>query len=304
MKVVVHCVNYIRKHGLKHRQFQAFLSELESAYEDVLYYTEVRWLSRGRVLRRFYDLLPEINTYLQSKGETVRELTEAEWKWDLAFLTDVTDMLNHLNVQLQGKGKLISDIYSHIKAFEVKLVLLVRQIQKLDFTHLPATQSYCAEKPAVPFPVEKCKDALEMLQGEFSARFRELHVNGKGIRLFQNPFAADINDALPSLQFELAELQNCDTIKDAFKPDSLIEFYAALPEETYPNIKQHAMKMSIVFGSTYICEQTFSRMKQTKNPTRNRLTDKHLHQTLRLASTTLQPDIELLTSQKQAHSSH
>uniref|UniRef100_A0A9J8AS26 SPIN-DOC-like zinc-finger domain-containing protein n=1 Tax=Cyprinus carpio carpio TaxID=630221 RepID=A0A9J8AS26_CYPCA len=304
IKVVVHCVNYIRKHGLKHRQFQAFLSELESAYEDVLYYTEVRWLSRGRVLRRFFDLLPEINTFLQSKGETVRELTEPEWKWDLAFLTDVTEMLNHLNAQLQGKGKLISDMYSHIKAFEVKLVLLVRQVQKLDFTHLPATQSYCAEEPSVPFPVEKCKDALEMLQGEFSARFCELNVNGKRIRLFQNPFAADINDALPTLQFELAELQNCDILKDAFKPDSLIEFYAALPEETYPNIKQHAMKMSTVFGSTYICEQTFSCMKQTKNPTRNRLTDKHLHQTLRLATTSLRPDIELLTSQKQAHSSH
>ncbi|KAK0137893.1 General transcription factor II-I repeat domain-containing protein 2 [Merluccius polli] len=304
MKVVVHCVNYIRKNGLKHRQFQAFLSELESAYEDVLYYTEIRWLSRGKVLHRFYDLLPEINTFLQSKGETVRELTEPEWKWNLAFLTDVTEMLNHLNVQLQGKGKLISDLYSHIRAFEVKLVLLVRQVEKLDFTHLPATQSYCAEKPPVPFPVEKCKDALEMVQGQFSVRFRELHVNGKAIRLFQNPFAADINDADPSLQFELAELQNCDILKDAFKTDSLIEFYAALPEETYPNIKQHAMKMSTVIGSTYICEQTFSRMKQTKNTTRNRLTDKHLHQTLRLATTRLQPDIELLTSQKQTHSSH
>lgn len=195
---------------------------LESAYEDVLYYTEVRWLSRGRVLRRFFDLLPEINIFLQSKVETVRELTEPEWKWDLAFLTDVTEMLNHLNVQLQGKGNLITDMYSHIKAFEVRLVLLVRKVQKLDFMHLSATQSYCAEELSVPFPVEKCKDALEMLQGEFSVRFRELHVNGKGIRLFQNPFAADINDALPSLQFELAEFQNCDILKDAFKPDSLI----------------------------------------------------------------------------------
>ncbi len=120
--------------------------------------------------------------------------------------------------------------------------------------------------------------------------------------MFQNPSAADINDALPSLQFELAELQNCDILKDVFKPDSLIEFYAALPEETYPNIKQHAMKMATVFGSTF--SQTFSRMKQTKNPTRNRLTDEHLHQTLRLATTRLQPDIELLTSEKQAHSSH
>lgn len=187
---------------------------LESAYEDVLYYTEVRWLSRGRALRRFFDLLPEINTFLQSKGETVRELTEPEWKWNLAFLTDVTEMLNHLNVQLQGKGKLISDMYSHIKAFEVRLVLLVRKVQKLDFMHLSATQSYCAEELSVPFPVEKCKDALEMLQGEFSVRFRELHVNGKGIRY--------INDALPSLQFELAEFQNCDILKDAFKPHSLI----------------------------------------------------------------------------------
>ena len=28
----------------------------------------------------------------------------------------------------------------------------------------------------------------------------------------------------PTLQFELAELQNCDILKDAFKADSVIEF--------------------------------------------------------------------------------
>lgn len=113
-------------------------------------------------LRRFYELLPEINAFLLTKGKTVPELIDPEWKWDLAFLTYVTEMLNSLNLQLQGKGKLICDMYSHIKAFEVKLALLVRN---QDFTHLPATQRLSAEKPAAPFPAEKCVEALEMLKG-------------------------------------------------------------------------------------------------------------------------------------------
>ena len=143
-----------------------------------------------------------------------------------------------------------------------------------------------------------------MLKAEFGVRFSELHVHAKEIRLFQNPFVADIDEAQPSYQFELAELQNCDVLKDAFKPNSLIDFYAALPNDTYPNIKKHAMKMSTVFGSTYICEKTFSRMKLLKTPMRSRLTDEHLHQCLRLAVTRMEPDIQLLTSQMQAHSSH
>ncbi|KAI7790369.1 putative general transcription factor II-I repeat domain-containing protein 2-like [Triplophysa rosa] len=239
MKVVLSCINFIRANGLKHRHFQAFLAELESAHGGVLYHTEVRWLSRGRVLRRFYELLPEINAFLLTKGKTVPELIDAEWKWDLAFLTD-----------LQGKGKQICDMYSHIKAFEVKIALLVGQVQKQDFTYLPVTKCLSAEKPVAPFPAEKSVEALEMLKVEFDVRFRELHVHAKEIRLFQNPAAADIDKALPSYQFELAELQNCDVLKDAFKPNGLIELYASLPNETYPNIKRQAMKMSTLFGIT------------------------------------------------------
>ncbi|XP_037553998.1 general transcription factor II-I repeat domain-containing protein 2-like [Nematolebias whitei] len=304
MKVVVSCINFIRAKGLKQRQFQEFLSELESAHGDVLYYTEVRWLSRGRVLKRFYELLPQINAFLHSQNKTVPELIDPEWKWHLAFLTDMTEMLNSFNLQLQGQGKLICEMYSHIKAFEVKLELLLGHVKKHSFIHLPATQNLSAENPAVPFPAEKCVEALEMLKAEFGARFRELHVYAKEICLFQNPFVADIDEAQPSYQFELAELQNCDVLKDAFKPSGLIDFYAALPNDTYPNIRKHARKMSTLFGSTYICEQTFSRMKLLKTPMRSRLTDEHLHQCLRLAVTRMEPDIQLLTSQIQAHSSH
>ncbi|XP_037779167.1 general transcription factor II-I repeat domain-containing protein 2A-like [Penaeus monodon] len=294
---------FIRAKGLKHRQSQEFLSELESVHGDVLYYREVQWLSRGRVLRRFYELLPVINAFFHSQNKTVPELINPEWKWYLAFLTDMTEMLNSFNLQLQGQGKLICDMYSHIKAFEVKLELLLGQVKRHSFIHLPATQNLSAENPAVPFLAEKCVEALGMLEAEFGVQSRDLHVYAKEIRFFQNPFVADIDKAQPSYQFELAELQNCDVLKDAFKPNSLIDFYAALPNDTYPNIRKHAVKMSTLFGSTYICEQTFSRMKLLKTPMRSRLTDEHLHQCLRLAVTRMEPNIQL-TSQMQAHSSH
>ncbi|XP_076142759.1 general transcription factor II-I repeat domain-containing protein 2-like [Alosa pseudoharengus] len=304
MKVVVSCVNFIRANGLNHRQFQEFLSELECEHGDVLYHTEIRWLSRGRVLKRFYLLLPEINTFLLSKGRTVSELSDPEWKWHLAFLTDMTECLNGLNLQLQGKGKLICDMYSHIKAFQIKLQLLQHQVKEEDFTHLATTQTVATQDPQVPFPVTKCLEALEMLKNEFEVRFSVLHTNAKDIRLFQNPFATDIYEAPSSVQLELAELQSCDALRDTFQSSGLIDFYAALPIDNYPNIKMHGIKMCTVFGSTYICEQTFSMMKFLKGPKRIRLTDQHLHHSLRLAVSRIEPDINLLVRNMQAHSSH
>jgi galactitol-specific phosphotransferase system IIB component len=43
--VVAKLVNYVRSKGLNHRQFQQFLSDMDSENGDVLYYTEVRWLN-------------------------------------------------------------------------------------------------------------------------------------------------------------------------------------------------------------------------------------------------------------------
>ena len=55
-------------------------------------------------------------------------------------------------------------------------------------------------------------------------QFRELRVHVKEISIFQNPFSANINDTLPSLQFELAKLQTCNVLKDLFSPKCLIEY--------------------------------------------------------------------------------
>lgn len=229
MKIVVSCVNFIRVHALNHRQFQEFLSELNVAHEDVLYHTEVRWLSRGRVLKRFYDLLPQITAFLLSKNKEVPELNDAEWKWHLAFLTDITELLNSFNLQLQGKGKLICDMASHVKAFEVKLGLLIKQVKEENFSHLPTTQNLSVDKPLVAFPKKTCVDSLELLQKEFQFRFKELHLHEQDIQLFRNPFSVEIENVLTIYQMELAELQNCDSLKDAFKSSSLLNFMHLSP---------------------------------------------------------------------------
>jgi hypothetical protein len=79
MDIVISTVNYIRKNGLTHCQFQQFLSDMEADHRDVLYYSEVRWLSGGAVLKRFFDLRKEINTFLIEKGKSVPELTDPQW---------------------------------------------------------------------------------------------------------------------------------------------------------------------------------------------------------------------------------
>jgi hypothetical protein len=64
----------------------------------------------------------------------------------------------------------------------------------------------------------------------------------------------------------------------------------------YP--KKHALFMFSLFGITYIREQLFSRMKNTKSKNRSTISHKHLESCLRIASTSIDPDIDSLLSQK------
>ena len=60
MDPVARAVNSIRARRLKHRQFRSFLEDTEVDFIDVLYHTNVHWLSMGKVLKRVWDLKAEI----------------------------------------------------------------------------------------------------------------------------------------------------------------------------------------------------------------------------------------------------
>lgn len=116
ISTITRTVNFIRAKDLNHRQFKAFLTELETEYGDLPYNTEVRWLSRRKVLQRCFELREEI-CLLDSKGKDTTQLRDGTFLCEMAFLCDITSHLNAMNLQLQGRDCVFSDMYSTIKAF-------------------------------------------------------------------------------------------------------------------------------------------------------------------------------------------
>ncbi|KAJ8377977.1 hypothetical protein AAFF_G00249670 [Aldrovandia affinis] len=127
----------------------------------------------------------------------------------------------------------------------------------------------------------------------------------KKITLFSSPFSVDPDDAPDHLQLELIELQ-CDAeCRSRHQQLPLVNFYRQLDKGRFQEIRTFAKKMLSLFGSTYLCEKTFSVMNINKNRLRTRLSDSHLHDILRIKTTVFEPDLAyLLQSRSQYHPSH
>ncbi|CAN8030036.1 unnamed protein product [Ixodes persulcatus] len=174
-----------------------------------------------------------------------------------------------------------------VRAFEMKLSLFQNQA-----------------RTAMPLPTERLCEILRELRSEFEVRFANFTKHSSDICLFQNPFNADLSQARECYQIELADLQTDNDLKSAFEANDLVTFYAGLADSTFMNLKRLAATMITVFGSTYVCEQTFSRMKCIKSNLRSRMTDKNLHNVLRLAESSLNVYVRSLASAVQHQKSH
>ena len=119
LDIVVKTVNYIKcgGKGKSTRVFQKLCEEMDSENVTVLLHTEVRWLSRGKVLTRVFKLRREISVFFAKKNqEYATNFLDHEWVSKLAYLASVFDMLSILNISLQGKS---SDIFSQVGKIDV-----------------------------------------------------------------------------------------------------------------------------------------------------------------------------------------
>ena len=118
--------------------------------------------------------------------------------------------------------------------------------------------------------------------------------------MFGDPFIVDVEGLSEDLQMEIIDLQSNNDLRSKHRELSALQFYHTLPSNIFPNVCALAMRMAAVFGSTYICEQTFPRMKIVKSKTRSQLTDGHLHDLLRLSVSNLIVEVDQLVKSKQA----
>lgn len=64
MHDVIKVVNVVKGHALNTRLFRELCKDGEAEYADLLYHTEVRWLSRGNVLNRVWALKTELEIFM------------------------------------------------------------------------------------------------------------------------------------------------------------------------------------------------------------------------------------------------
>lgn len=276
---------------------------MDSEYGDVVYFSHVRWLSRGKCLKRFYELRHEIDLFMNDKQKPVLELSNDEWLLDLCFLVDIVEKLNQLNISLKGKDNLIIDSCNYINAFQKKLVLFEFQLKNNNVQHFPLLNELKNSKH-----IDSIKYAKEIkkLIAAFESRFTNLDKYKTIFEIYSSPFHTNVNSAPEYLQMELIDLQCSNELKHIFETSiSKIDFYNInITKEKFPNLRNLAIKVVSAFGSTYTCESFFSKMKFAKDKSRSNLTDENLQHQLRCANICISVDLKKLSERVEKQISH
>ena len=136
LKHVIKYVNFIRARALNHRLFKVLCDQMGSKHTVLLYHTDVRWLSRGLVLSRVFELCGEIKTS-RMQIPLSKHFDNNKFIGALAYLTDIFSSLNQLNMQMQGKSITIVDAHHKIQGFQKKLDLWSRRVQKGIYVNFP-----------------------------------------------------------------------------------------------------------------------------------------------------------------------
>jgi hypothetical protein len=103
----------------------------------------------------------------------------------------------------------------------------------------------------------------ENIMQDFNSRFVDFEDMRVSTVLFNNPLGVNIEDQPTQFQLELCDLQADPFIQT--RVEKGLEFFKLLSFKRFRTLCDFGLKMTSVFGSTYLCESAFSNMTIIKS---------------------------------------
>nr|XP_055055877.1 zinc finger BED domain-containing protein 5-like [Misgurnus anguillicaudatus] len=270
LEAVVTAVNFVKSRPLKSRLFAKLCTEMGAAHDRLLFHSEVRWLSRGKVLERVFKLRHELQDFLkQHKPDLALLFSDQQWMAKLAYLADIFTNLNGLNLSLQGSYSTILEASDKIVAFRRKLDLWIRKLQTGITDMFPNLSEYLDTNILkVDFMLDTITTHLTLLNEHFGHYFKDIDM--ENYDWVRDPFSCDVMASGLSGKAELLELSSDRTLRMKFNQQTLSEFWPMVEKE-YKEVALQAMRLLLPFPTTYLCEASFSAMMAIKTKYRARL---------------------------------
>ena len=275
MHDVIEVVNFIKGRSLNSRLFRKLCADFAAEHDHLLFYSEVRWLSRGEVLRRVVELKAELYTFLTEKDHHLAScLNDTIWLCQLCYLNDIFTHLNQLNASMQGPNANLVDTSEKITCFQQKIKLWRGKMERDLTAAFPTLALWLEDNPVLETVKPIFLDHLQHLDGELKRYMPDTYESFSWVR---NPFSTDVlslENVADGVQEELLEMQNDGILRDVFKSLSLTKFWVSVASEK-PVIFNAARTILLPFSTTYLCEAGFSALTTIKSKSRNRLDPKN-----------------------------
>lgn len=126
----VEVVNYIKAKDLNSRVFKELCKEMGEKHQALLFHTEVRWLSRGKVFTRLVELRQTVQVFLEEKkgSDLAHHFSDPQWIARLYYLSDIFAEVNKGNLSIQGKNVTVIDAKEVVAAMIARIKLWSKRV--------------------------------------------------------------------------------------------------------------------------------------------------------------------------------
>ncbi|XP_026508959.1 zinc finger BED domain-containing protein 5-like [Terrapene carolina triunguis] len=162
----VKMVNFITGQCQNSRIFATLCDEMGNDHLPLLMHTEVRWLSRGKVLTRLFELHSELQVFFTDHLPFAQSscLEDTAWLQRLAYLADIFSCLNELSLGLQGLSTTIFKTQDKIESMIKKLLFWDSCLKRNEIDSFPTLQEFLAANDNMVLHECVKADIMEHLQ--------------------------------------------------------------------------------------------------------------------------------------------